>query len=419
MDIVCESLGVPKNTAGKTFIFILFGLTSLLAWNAILTELNFFSINIKIDPFQYFSFLNFFPNIILQLILLCKKDLFKVKCQLISGLIASIVLIIIIPLLIIFLNSYETFLNITIIALILIMGLINALLSSGFFAFVSFFPLEMIIALSTGQGFSGILMNVIKYIITFTTQGMETRKSETIGAIAVFSTTATILLICLITLLFSLKTDYFNYYLNMNFDTNDIGRITTRTDEEDEEDNQELIDKNKEMTFYEMFCLLIDIDILCAFIYIVTFAVYPVAFADQTIFNLDIYNFNTILAIYNVFDTLGRYLVSKINPTKKIAYISILSRTILIFTILFNYYLQKRNKYSTFSSIFLIINDSLLALSNGIGTTVCFGIAPTLVKNELKGQAGASVSFFTIFGIFLGAIIAIFTKFLLTKIAGE
>ena len=299
------------------------------------------------------------------------------------------------------------------------MGLINALLSSGFFAFVSFFPLEMIIALSTGQGFSGILMNVIKYIITFTTQGMETRKSETIGAIAVFSTTAAILLICLITLLFSLKTDYFNYYLNMNFDTNDIGRITTRTDEEDEEDNQELIDKNKEMTFYEMFCLLIDIDILCAFIYIVTFAVYPVAFADQTIFNLDIYNFNTILAIYNVFDTLGRYLVSKINPTKKIAYISILSRTVLIFTILFNYYLQKRNKYSTFSSIFLIINDSLLALSNGIGTTVCFGIAPTLVKNELKGQAGASVSFFTIFGIFLGAIIAIFTKFLLKKIAGE
>ena len=418
MDIVCESLGVPKNTPGKTIIFILFGLTSLLAWNAILTELYFFKINIKIDPFQYFSFLNFFPNIILQFILLYKKDLFKVKCQLISGLIASIVLIIIIPLLIIFLKSYETLLNITIIALILIMGLINALLSSGFFAFVSFFPLEMIIALSTGQGFSGILMNVIKYIIIFTTKGMEETKSETIGAISVFSTTATILLICLITLLSSLKTDYFNYYLNMQFETNDVGRITTRTDEEDEEDNQELVDKNKEMTFSEMFRLLIDIDLLCAFIYIITFAVYPVAFEEQTIFDLGIYNFNTILTIYNVFDTLGRFLVSKVNPTKKIAYISILGRAVLIFTILFNFYLQKRNKLSTFSSIFLIINDSLLALTNGIGTTICFGIAPTLVKNELKGQAGASVSFFTILGIFIGAILAIFTKFLLKIIAG-
>jgi hypothetical protein len=45
------------------------------------------------------------------------------------------------------------------------MGFTNALCSGGFFNLVSNFPLEMIVSLSTGQGFSGIAMNILQYIV--------------------------------------------------------------------------------------------------------------------------------------------------------------------------------------------------------------------------------------------------------------
>ncbi len=427
MEIICESIEPPKNTMGITFSFFLFGLTSLLVWNSIVTEFEFFQTFIKLDPFSYFPFLNSFPNITLQFILLYKKDLFKLKKQLITGLIASIILIIVIPSAAIFLEKYDIFLNIIMIILILIMGLVNAILSSGFFAFSGFFPLEMIIAFSTGQGFSGIIMNIIKYIIIYTSKNINKKSGEIIGAMAVFGITEVILFICLLVLLSSIKNYYFDFFLNRLYDNEEIGRIIGKTDDEkdkekdeekDENNSERLIAKPQKMTFCEMFKLIVDIDLLCAFIYIITFAVYPVAFEGQKIFSkrVEIYNFNTILTIYNIFDTLGRYLVSKVTPTKKNTYISVLSRVVLIITILYNYYLQTHNKIITFSIILLIINDALLALTNGIGTTLCYGIAPNLVNNDLKGQAGASVSFFTVLGIFIGSIIAIFTKEVLKKI---
>jgi len=411
---------VPKSSFGIKFIFILFGLGSLLAWNAILTELNFFNIYVnKLRPFQSLAFLNFFPNIILQFILLYKKDLFKIKFQLILGLVASIALLIIIPVTIMILKSYETVLMIIIVILILIFGLVNALCNSGFFAFVSSFPLEMIIALSTGQGFSGIIMNVIKYIITPIMTFFDESKREMIGAIILFGISALILLICLILLLTHFETEYFKYYINIKTEENNIGRISDCEDDDDEDNGEKVAQSNQQMSFCQIFKVLMDIDLLCALIYIITFSLYPVAFQEQKLFNLGDYYLNTVLTIYNVFDTLGRYLVSKIKPTKSLAYISIVSRVVFLVTIPLNYFFCLKNYNLYFISIFLIINVALLALTNGIGTTICFGIAPTLVNNELKGQAGASVSFFTILGIFLGSVLAFLTKVILDFIKSK
>ena len=66
------------------------------------------------------------------------------------------------------------------------MGLVNALMSSGFFSFASLFPLDMIIALSAGQGFAGIILNIIKYIILPTIK-MTERKKEILTGVIFFS----------------------------------------------------------------------------------------------------------------------------------------------------------------------------------------------------------------------------------------
>ena len=68
------------------------------------------------------------------------------------------------------------------------------------------------------------------------------------------------------------------------------------------------------------------------------------------------------------------------------------------------------------SSVFLIINVILLATTNGIGTTLCLSLAPTMVENDMKGRAGSSVSFFNILGIFLGTIFAFMTKYIINQI---
>lgn len=416
----------PKSTKLIKFTFILFGISSLLAWNTIITALEFLNnFVIKMDLMKSASFLNFAPNIIIQFILLYKKNLFKIDKQLFLSLILSIAMLILIPLCIIIFKNQEILCSIITIILFLIMGAINALCTSGFFAFASFFPLEIIIAFSTGQGIAGILLNIIMYILIPSVRIDDTNKKDIINTIIFFSISVVILIVCLVVLIFSLKNKYFDYYLNKAISI----KIEKLLDDEDEDeklkDNNEMIEGlvdykvGEEISFYQMFKLLIDIDLLCVFIYIVTFSIYPVAFEHQKFFEIGDYNFNTILTLYNIFDTLGRYLISAVTPTKKLTFISVLSRGILLFTVVLNYYFQYNGFNLAFTSIFLIFNVSFLGLTNGVGTTLCFGIAPKIVNEELKGQAGASVSFFTIVGIFIGSLFSFLTKEILNLIYPE
>ena len=161
-----ETTSAPQSTFSTKVIFILFGVASLLGWNALLTELGFFNNFLpSMNPFVSFSFLNYILNIGFLCLLMIKKDLFSLKFQLIAGIIGSMIFLIIIPMFTLLLEK-DSFANIFITGLfVFLMGFINALCSGGFFNLVSYFPLEMIVSLSTGQGFSGIAMNILQYIV--------------------------------------------------------------------------------------------------------------------------------------------------------------------------------------------------------------------------------------------------------------
>ena len=392
----------PEVTKKIKLAFILFGISSLLPWNAILTQITFFDAHVnRIKPMKSFSFLNFAFNIVLQFLLLWKKDLFKIKNQLIVGLASSIVFLILIPTLVIVLEK-KAIINFLTVILVLIMGLTNALLSSGFFALVSFFPTEQIVELSTGQGFSGIILNIIEYFILVFTDG-----DSKIGVIIFFIISCAILLFTLIVLLFLLKSEFFVYYLEFqsNNEVNEIDAGNEIVPNDNIKEDEENLIKPK-LTFCQMFNILKEIDILCCILYIVTFAEFPVGFTLD-LFKLGKFSMNTILFIYNSFDTIGRYLTAYIKASKILIYIIVLSRIILLVTIPVVFSLHvKGNGFSNFG---IIINDSLLAITNGIGTTLIFAFAPSLVNDEYKGQAGASVSFFIIVGICLGSTLQFVT----------
>ena len=402
-----EESSAPKTTVYYKFLFTMFGLVSLLAWNAILSKLFFFSIHVGgMNPSVSFSFLNNALNITLQFILLWKKNLFSVKGRLIWGLILSTIFLVLVPGCCIMLEANSIQNYIVTGGFILIFGLINAILSGGFYALISFFPGEMIIAFSTGQGFSGILMNAIEYLVLIFVHDVD------VGAWIFFATSALIIIIVLILLLSAYKSEFFKYYLKPLIESENKKEALVKDSKEYELEQMEIEEPTKkEASFMDMFKLLYDLQLLICFLYIVTFALYPGVCLMQNFYGMKIFGINTILSIYNIFDTIGRSLVSKVKPTKKLSYVVILGRGLLLFTLIFNYALDKRFNFSmNITSTLLVINVAILALTNGIGTSLCCGLAPSLVKDELKGQAGSSMSFFLILGIFIGSCFAFLSR---------
>ena len=58
------------------------------------------------------------------------------------------------------------------------------------------------------------------------------------------------------------------------------------------------------------------------------------------------------------------------------------------------------------TSSLLIINIALFGISNGFATSLCMGLAPDFLVDELKGKAGASVSFALSVGSAVGSCVA-------------
>lgn len=410
-----ESLSSHQPTFGIKLVFILFGIASLLGCNALLTELSFFDHFLhSMNPFVSFPFLNYFLNVVFQILIFAKKDLFPLKFQLIGGLVGSIFFLVVIPLFTIILEKDSSINKIVTGAFIVLMGFINALCNAGFYGLVSFFPMELIVSLSTGQGLSGISMALIQYIVLLTIESDEKDdKPIIIQGLVFFISSIIILLISLVILLISYNKEFFQYYLNKKDDkpgasseiemNESLGSIT-----EQRVNSSDKIQTKGELTFGQIFRKIWSFDLLVFLNYLVTFAVYPGASINQKLFSLTgAFNSNTVIMIYNVFDTLGRMLVSKMKPTKQLNMIIILARTVLLFTIVFNYYCQDKLEWNIVTtSILLIINVSILAATNGIATTLCFGLAPNEVENEYKGQAGSSVSLFLIVGIVGGSSLA-------------
>ena len=421
----------PEGGFKMEICFVIFGVGSLLAWNAILSDISFF-INYQgdYDPSTSFSFCNFALNIVFQLIMIWKKQLLSYKVQLTIGIIASIISLLALPFVVISFEKNSLTGFILTAAIILFQGLVNAFCSSGFFGLASFFPKEMIISLSTGQGVSGILMNIIGYIVIAAVNTGNKDDDEQLGAIIYFSISGLILLITLVTLLFAFRTDYFRYYLGKTKDFNKIDStiesldnqgITTRSTAGQNNDDV-LIEKNEpekkeEITFKQLFKKLYEIDLLSCYIYIITFELFPSVSISQRLFKTGRYRAITIITIYNIGDTIGRSISSGFKFTKLLAYIVIVGRSILVPTLILNFYFDmKLDMNENLSSILLIVNVVLLSVTNGIATTICLGLAPTMVPGSMKGRAGSSISFFNILGIFLGTVVAFGTKFIINEI---
>ena len=82
-------------------------------------------------------------------------------------------------------------------------------------------------------------------------------------------------------------------------------------------DQENMIVANPAPTFRYVFKKLMSYDLIACYGYIITFALFPNASIEQKLFDIGEYNSVTVIALYNAFDTIGRYLVKYLNPTKR------------------------------------------------------------------------------------------------------
>ena len=203
--------------------------------------------------------------------------------------------------------------------------------------------------------------------------------------------------------------------MNENDKNNDVNEI--RIENNTLDNNNPKPKKRREISFFEMFKILMELDILRTYINFITNTLFPKAGVVQSLFTLDKYKVVTILILNNFTDFFGRYIVLAFKQTKLKTYIISIGRTILVFLLIFNYYCEIVLKTNiNITSVLLIIWVLSLGLTHGMGNSLTFGLAPTMVEDDLKLQAGSSMSFYTILGLFLGSCLAFLTKYILEQI---
>ena len=412
-----------------SFYFGLFGITSLLPWNAIIAQIPFFSFYLSsLNPSVSFPLLNKLFNIPLQFILLIKKKLFPLKTQLICSILISIISLISLPFFVFLSETNKHLGTIVTIILILIMGLINASLQNGFLSLTSHFPLDKIVFYSTGQGISGIIMALLEIVVLFCVNTGNSDDDFKYGSLIFFGISVLILIVSIFALIFLFNSDYGKYYLqNEKNDKNNLNNNEINNDNSSIDENTSIkvystekvniirkkieIKEDKKYWFFELLCSVKDAIFLIWFNFFITFSVYPSVYIGQNLFNTGKFKTNIIILIFCFCNTLGRYIMKYFTPNKQLGYKIILGRSILLLLLIFNHYCNIIIKISTYAtSIFLLINLIFLSGTNGFDSSLCFGLAPTLVKKELKGKAGSAVSLFQVIGGVCGSSFAFVTQ---------
>lgn len=103
----------------------------------------------------------------------------------------------------------------------------NAVGLSSLYGIVSYLPLPCIIAMSTGQGFAGILMNVVRYITLFSffsgdLTDEQIKNNKFYESLIFFSFSALVCVACLIYTFVIYKNEYFQEKLQNTREFNDV-----------------------------------------------------------------------------------------------------------------------------------------------------------------------------------------------------
>jgi ABC-type multidrug transport system fused ATPase/permease subunit len=285
------------------------------------------------------------------------------------------------------------------------------------FGLVSFFPIENVIATGAGQGISGILMTIIRYVILLT---LNPETSINLSAYIFFGISSFIILIIIRKIMLLYQNEYFLSILikigeiksnekNDNLIENEKEEELKDLDKINEENNNDNKEKEKNFGIFYLILKIFDINFFVILCFVVTIGLFPGVSIRPNLFGMSIgWKINTIIFLFNLFDTFGRKLLAYVKkPTKFLLYFVSFLRLIFLFTFPLVIYLEKYVIHNqNIIGILAVLNVSLMALSSGFVVNLCFSLAPEQVENNLKAKAGSCVSLCLSIGLFFGAFAA-------------
>ena len=395
------------------FAFLILGIGNLLPFNAIISVFDFFmKFQTDYTPQITFPNINFALNCGGQLFLLCASGLLSTKFMLYFSQIATMLSLALFPFVVV---NYPQHISFPISCLLIVVnGLSTAFSSSSLFGMVSFFPLKCVVALGTGQGLSGIVINVLRYIILIFLGESENVLVQ--GAFIFFFVSSVIMGICIYYSYTLFSNIYVIRVLNSKHEAKQDKLIEGEPTEINSSDNEKQVNNKNEFSFMKLLWKLLDINLLIAISFITTFSCFPGASIKPNLFGLPIgFKINSFIFCFNLCDTIARKLVAYIKPTKTKLYVFTISRLVLIPSfVLVSYAENYKLLPDNLLSLLALVNVALLALTSGVVNNLAFALAPEQVEDEWKGQAGSSVSLCLIIGIFLGSFAGIFVDKLTT-----
>lgn len=423
----------PQSSKFAYFVFVMFGIGSLLSWNAVLTALDFFIDRLQTNAFQpgfHFGLLMNAPNFFFTVLSVFLAQKIPLKLRLVGGFFTVFVMTLILPFVAQYTNNNRKVADALCSIIIIIMGIANAFAQGGAFGYAAIYPPAMMGALMFGQGFSGTVCNIVRMIclaILPPNQDAKEDMNAYYGCLIYFSIAALILIACIV-LFYSLQnTSYAKFYIRKASkaqhterksiisrhsslsDSLEIVRVNQSADptelSSDRVDEAPQTPQNFMFIYKKVFPLSSQV-FLC---FLITFIVFPGVCLETKFKFLDgksgEFAWNSVLMItfFNTFDTIGRFLGGSYQLfTPNTVIILTLVRLIFVFTFI----MIGLNKLFQ-SDWFRIVNMALFAFTNGYNSTLLMIYGPTGVQNEHKERAGIIMSFHLVGGIFAGSLVAI------------
>lgn len=154
---------------------------------------------------------NFVLNLVFQFSLIVFGNRMSFENQLFYSEIFSVSVMITIPIAVIYIQGTLGFIITSL--LIMLQGFANSIFQGSLYGVCGFLPLKFIIAVSMGNGFAGIVMNLIRYIIIAILGSGNDTETIVTGSIIFFS----IAVLCLIVGIIATPMLYRHHYFIVHF----------------------------------------------------------------------------------------------------------------------------------------------------------------------------------------------------------
>jgi len=405
----------PKGRKIASVYFLCQGIASLLAWNAVLSTLDYYHKQFP-DGNVYFTFPAAFSvvTILINFIMVWISKKISLNIRVAGCLFLQLILLIVLPIISTFLQKSQTGYWLVIVMLISI-GTVNQVTNSSIVGLAGYFPSFYMSQQTTGTGLGGILPNLLRMatLLLFPESPDETNMTE---IFLYYGISSAFLLFCVFIHFEFIKSEYAKSEISKHTKSYES---TTENEESvieqvriNSEDAllSEQTQKEKEKNFqkqWDTFKVIKALAIFMLVLYIQTMMLFPGVMLMKGIPNLDTAWKNVYLEItFNLADTLGKFFTMKRSFVKKSLVFGIVSlRIIFYFTFIGQVILTTAPILS--SIWFAFVNAALFGLTNGYVTSALFILGPDSVKGDKKEVAGFIIMNCLSLGILCGTFLAI------------